>query len=51
MTATIPAGVKHWHGAAPGVSFQHIALMEEMHEGISTEWLEPVKDADYRKLK
>ena len=50
MTATIPAGVKHWHGAAPGVSFQHIALME-MHEGISTEWLEPVKDADYRKLK
>ena len=50
MTATIPAGVKHWHGAAPGISFQHIALME-MHDGISTEWLEPVKDADYRKLR
>ena len=50
MTATIPAGVKHWHGAAPNVSFQHIALME-MKDGITTEWLEPVDTKEYSKLK
>ena len=50
QTATIPAGVKHWHGAAPGTSFQHVALMKH-GEGVRTEWLEPVHDADYRALK
>ena len=50
QTATIPAGVKHWHGAAPGMSFQHIALMEQK-ESISTEWLEPVADEEYSSLK
>ena len=50
QTATIPAGVKHWHGAAPNTSFQHIALMEQV-EGISTEWLEPVDGAEFKKLK
>ena len=50
QTATIPPGVKHWHGAAPGTSFQHIALMKQ-GEGVRTEWLEPVKDADYKTLK
>ena len=49
-TATIPAGVKHWHGAAPNTSFQHIALMEQV-EGIFTEWLEEVDDAEFKKLK
>ena len=50
QTATIPPGVKHWHGAAPGTSFQHIALMKQ-GEGVRTEWLEPVRDADYKTLK
>ncbi len=50
QTATVPAGVKHWHGSAPGTSFQHIALMKH-GEGVRTEWLEPVDDAAYSKLK
>jgi 4-carboxymuconolactone decarboxylase len=50
QTATIPAGVKHWHGALPGTSFQHVALMKR-GEGVRTEWLEPVKDADYKALE
>lgn len=49
-TATIPAGVKHWHGAAPGVSFQHIALMQQ-GEGITTEWLEPVDAKEFAALQ
>jgi len=49
QTATIPAGVKHWHGAAPGTSFQHIALMKQ-GDDVRTEWLEPVNSADYKAL-
>lgn len=47
-TVTIPAGVKHWHGAAPGAWLQHLAIMQE---GAETEWLEPVDPAEYDKLK
>ena len=50
QSATIPAGVKHWHGAAPGTSFQHIVLMKQ-GDNVRTEWLEPVQDADYNTLK
>ena len=50
QTATIPAGVKHWHGAAPGTSFQHIALMQQV-KGVTTEWLEPVDNSEFQKLK
>jgi len=46
----IPAGVKHWHGAAPDSWFQHLAI-EVPGEGSSNEWLEPVSDEDYGKLK
>lgn len=46
----IPAGVKHWHGAAPDSWFQHLAI-EVPGEGESNEWLEPVSDEDYGKLK
>ena len=46
----IPAGVKHWHGAAPDSWFQHLAI-EVPGEGGSNEWLEPVSDEDYGKLK
>lgn len=50
MTVTIPAGTKHWHGAAPGSMFQHISIMESVPK-ITTEWLEEVNPADYRALK
>ncbi len=46
----IPAGVKHWHGAAPDSWFTHIAI-EVPGENRSNEWLEPVSDAEYGKLK
>lgn len=46
----IPAGVKHWHGAAPDEWFQHLAI-EVPGEECKTEWCEPVSDEDYGKLK
>ena len=46
VTVNIPAGVKHWHGAAPDSWFQHIALEVPGTEG-RNEWLEPVDDAAY----
>ena len=46
----IPPEVKHWHGAAPDSEFQHLAV-EVPAEGASNEWLEPVSDEDYGKLK
>ena len=45
-TVNIPAGVKHWHGAAPDSWFQHLAV-EVPGEGGRNEWLEPVDDAAY----
>lgn len=46
----IPAGVKHWHGAAKDSWFAHLAF-EIPGEGTSNEWLEPVTDEEYNKLK
>ena len=46
----IPAEVKHWHGAAKDSWFTHIAV-EVPSEGGSNEWLEPVTDEEYNKLK
>lgn len=42
----IPAGVKHWHGAAPDTAMTHIAIAEAQ-EGKVVEWLEQVSDAQY----
>lgn len=42
--------VKHWHGAAKDSWFSHIAI-EVPAEGASNEWLEPVLDEEYDKLK
>ncbi len=42
----IPAGVKHWHGAARDSWFSHIAF-EAPGENCSNEWLEPVTDEQY----
>ena len=46
----IPAGVKHWHGAAPDSWFSHLAI-EVPGENGSNEWLEAVSDEEYSKLK
>ncbi len=46
---TIPAEVKHWHGAKKDSWFSHIAV-EVPGEGCSNEWCEPVSDAEYAKL-
>lgn len=46
----IPPEVKHWHGAANDSWFSHIAV-EVPAEGASNEWLEPVTDEEYNKLK
>lgn len=46
----IPAGVKHWHGAAADCWFAHLAF-ELPGENTSNEWLEPVSDEQYDKLK
>ena len=46
----IPANVKHWHGAAADSWFAHLAI-EVAGEQASNEWLEPVSEEDYNKLK
>ena len=46
----IPANVKHWHGAAKDSWFSHLAF-EIAGENTSNEWLEPVNNEDYNKLK
>jgi len=48
-TVTIPAGVKHWHGAAKGCWFQHLAV-EVPGAGASNEWLEPACDESNRGI-
>lgn len=47
---TIPANVKHWHGAAANGWFSHIAV-ECAGVNASNEWLEPVSDEEYNALK
>jgi quercetin dioxygenase-like cupin family protein len=47
---TIPANVKHWHGAKADSWFAHIAV-EVPGEETKTEWCEPVDDAAYNALK
>lgn len=46
----IPAGVKHWHGAAKDSAFQHLAI-EVPGEESSNEWCEPVDSKDYQNLQ
>lgn len=46
----VPAGVKHWHGAAPDSWFSHLAIEVPAENG-SNEWLEVVDDKTYSKLK
>ena len=46
---TIPANVKHWHGAKADSWFSHIAV-EVPGDEASNEWLEPVTDEYYNAL-
>ena len=48
---SVPAEVKHWHGAAADSWFQHITYHKDVQEGASNEWLEPVTDSIYDSLK
>jgi len=43
----IPAGEKHWHGAAPDQEMCHIAVQERDDTDSSATWMEPVSDSDY----
>lgn len=47
---TIPAGVKHWHGAAADKWFSHLAV-EVPGENTSNEWLESVDDEQYNSVE
>lgn len=46
---TIPANVKHWHGAKKDSWFSHLAV-EVPGENTSNEWCESVTDEKYEKL-
>lgn len=41
-----PAGIKHWHGAAPGSTMTHLAITGDVN-GKNVEWLEKVSDRQY----
>ena len=47
----VPAEVKHWHGAAKDSWFQHLTYHKDVQEGASNEWLEPVTDEVYDKVR
>ncbi len=47
---TIPANVKHWHGAKADSWFSHIAV-EVPGTDTHNEWLEAVDDEAYARLK
>ncbi|EKQ57110.1 MULTISPECIES: cupin domain-containing protein [unclassified Clostridium] len=50
IVITIPAEVKHWHGAKKDSWFSHIAV-EVPGKNASNEWCEPVTDGQYNGLK
>jgi quercetin dioxygenase-like cupin family protein len=41
-----PAGVKHWHGAAPTSSMKHMAIQQSA-DGKAVTWMEKVTDEQY----
>ena len=43
---SIPAGEKHWHGAAPTTAMTHFAIQEQL-DGKTADWLEHVTDEQY----
>lgn len=51
VTIAVPEGVKHWHGAAKDSWMQHLTYHANAKPSNSNEWLEPVDDETYGKLK
>ena len=49
MVVTIPANLKHWHGAKKDSWFSHLAV-EVPGVDTSTEWCEEVSDTYYNQL-
>ncbi len=49
MVITIPANIKHWHGAKKDSWFSHIAV-EVPGEDTENVWLESVSDEEYNNL-
>ena len=49
-TVVIPAGVKHWHGAARDSWFSHLAV-EVPGTAAGNEWCEAVEDDWYNRLE
>ena len=45
----VPAGMKHWHGAAPDQAMSHIAVQEHLN-GTVVQWAEQVSAAQYAAL-
>lgn len=43
---TIPANVRHWHGAGPDAAMTHVAIAEKV-DGVSVTWQDKVTDQDY----
>lgn len=48
-TVRVPAGTKHWHGAAADSWFSHLAFITP-GDDVSNEWLEPVDDDTYNAI-
>jgi hypothetical protein len=46
-TVVIPPDVRHWHGAAPGKLFAHLAMSEQDPARGGTQWFEHVSDEEY----
>ena len=44
VVITIPAEVKHWHGAAKDSWMQHLTYHKGVQDGASNEWQEAVTD-------
>ena len=51
VVIAIPAETKHWHGAARDSWMQHLTYNTHVEDSSSNEWLEPVTDDIYDKLK
>jgi quercetin dioxygenase-like cupin family protein len=43
----IPPNEKHWHGAAPDTTMEHVAMQEAL-DGKHVDWLEHVSDEQYK---
>jgi quercetin dioxygenase-like cupin family protein len=46
-TVYVAPDEQHWHGAAPGHLFSHIAIQEASTNGAETTWLEHVNEKEY----